>query len=382
MNKEDIIENLEEQLLTLERLLYTIFKNDVPTDEEFEKYSKKFIKIRGDYTELFKEYESEDELASIESTEDLSRRFILENSDEKIKDFFEIIYNLTLICFKKLKLWELAKENKEIITSLEYILSKEEVKSHEEILDRLLKEEKIEDIIKYLKYLQRIIIEDFKRNITPVEKYVKGEDFKFLIHSVNYKEYDETKQENYTASSLLTPRHTQTYRSGYGFIMAPKNIICASSSDQHTDITAKSDDEVTFSVIPRIDSIGKIEEECTNYSEVLLKEFNPIGIFCLTDGSKTLNLNYLRAQKLRERFPNLPLVDIDLTLYKEDLTEIRNSLINHINAKLGIYTEVNYDDYKDFFEAYLSLDHDEITEEELLDLYTSYQKRFDNKKNM
>ena len=90
----------------------------------------------------------------------------------------------------------------------------------------------------------------------------------------------------------------------------------------------------------------------------------------------SLNLNYLRALKLQESFPNLRIIDIDLTLYKEDLTEIRNSLINHINAYLGRFEEVDYEKYEEFFQKYLELKKEkELTEEEIINLFNKYQNK-------
>lgn len=373
MSKKELIENLEEQLLTLERLLYTINKVKAQTNEEYDKYEKEFAKIRGDYKQVFNLYEKKaDKVEDI--IEEFAKKFIEENDEEQIKNFLKIIYKLSKTCVKIIKIHKLTKEKEEIIKSLKYILPIKEVKSHEEILDGLLSEEKIESIAQYLKYLQKIILNDFTKQLTDIDDYKQGEDFKFLVHSISLKEYDKEKQEKETVSSLITQRHTKTYGTGYGFIMAPKNII-------YTSTTAQSEDDLSAPILPRIDSIQKMEDECTNYSEVLLEGFNPIGIFCLTDGSKGLNLNYKKAKKLKEMFPSLPLVDIDLTLYKGDLTEIRNSLIKHINARIGIYDEVNYEEYEGFFKKYLKLKANrEITEEDILELFTSYQKSLTSKK--
>ena len=377
----DIFENLLDSSLKLENLLYIISKIkeiDPILKEKFQKYEEEYIKVRGDYHELFKEIDEDLELEdlNIKGTSDFCKEYIKTKNKEEVKKLFEIIYNLSKISLKIIQINELKKEKEEIIKSLNYFLPKEEINKYEVELDLLFKKLDIDIIKEYLIKLQKIILEDFTTKITSIDDYKKGDYFKLLCYSVSFTNYDKKKQKKYTPTSLLTPRHTKTYREGYGFIMEPKNIICASKEDAHTDITSKNNDDVVESIIPRIDSIEKIEEECEDYSEILLEGFNPIGIFCLTDGSKTLNLNYLRALKLKEQFPNLKIIDIDLTRYKEDLTEIRNSLINHINAYLGRFEEVDYDKYEEFFQQYLELKNKkELTEEEIITLFNKYQKQ-------
>lgn len=371
--QESLKENLIDCMLNIERLLYYVnnLKNIEPKlKQKFEIAEAKFKKIRGNYIELFKEE------TNIKSTEEFCQEFIKSNDKNEIQKLFKLIYELSNMCLNIINFNELRQEKIEILKSLSYILTKEEIIRHEKNIDELFKNLDIEKIKAYLTELQEIILKDFASKITDINQYKKGQAFRLLCHSVDYTEYDKNKQEKFTAASLLTQEHTNTYRSGYGFIMKPDKILCASSKDQNTDITAKDKETITDRIMPRIDAIEKIEKECKDYSEVLLEGFNPIGIFCLTDGSKTLNLNYLKALKLKESFQDLKIIDIDLTLYKQDLTEIKNSLVNHINAYLGKYEEDNYDKYEEFFEKYLELkSKKELTEEEIISLFNEYQNQ-------
>lgn len=371
--QESLKENLIDCMLNIERLLYYVnnLKNIEPKlKPKFEIAAAKFKKIRGNYIELFKEE------TNIKSTEEFCQEFINNNDKNEIQKLFKLIYELSNMCLNIIYFNELRQEKIEILKSLSYILTKEEIIRHEKNIDELFKELDKEKIKAYLTELQEIILKDFASKITDIDQYKEGQAFRLLCHSVDYTDYDKNKQEKYTAASLLTQEHTNTYHSGYGFIMKPDKIVCASSKDQNTDITAKDKETITDRIMPRIDAIEKIEKECKDYSEVLLEGFNPIGIFCLTDGSKTLNLNYLKALKLKESFQDLKIIDIDLTLYKQDLTEIRNSLVNHINAYLGKYEEDNYDKYEEFFEKYLELkSKNELTEEEIISLFNEYQNQ-------
>ena len=123
----NILENLFDSTLKLENLLYKISKIkqiDPVLKEEFKKYETEFIKIRGNYFELFKEIDEdfEEEELNIKGTKKFCEEFIQTHSKEEVKNLLEIIYNLSKISLKIIQINELKKELKEIIKSLNYIL--------------------------------------------------------------------------------------------------------------------------------------------------------------------------------------------------------------------------------------------------------------------
>ena len=196
---DNLLENILDATLKLERLLYNISKIkeiDPVLKEKFKKYEKEFIKIRGNYFELFKEIEedTEEEKLNIKGTKKFCEDYIKTKSKKEIENLLRIIYNLSKISLKILQINELNKEKKEIIESLNYIISKEEIEKKEIELDLLFKKLDIEKIKEYLTNLQEIIKEDFKNKTTNPEDYKPGEDFKFLCYSVRFTKYNKKRQ--------------------------------------------------------------------------------------------------------------------------------------------------------------------------------------------
>ena len=389
MSKEEFLDFLELIIIKIERTLYTVnqikedvssLNNDILNNHE--KLLNNFISIRGNYLELFNELNDEDYASNIKSDEDFSLNII---NDKKSLD---ILLNTIIKLFETsnyiLKLRDLYIEYKEIIESLKYISNSKEIEEYKSVVNNYLNENPIdlEKLKNYLISLQKIILDDFKKEVTDIDSYKEGDYFKFICHSTNNTNWtDENK--NYISASLLTPKHMQTYNSGFGFILSPQNIVSAKASDQFTDNTADSDDDLNEKYINTVDSIQKIDKECKTYSEIIIKGFNPIGIFCLTDGSKNLNLNYYKAKRLQKVFPNLKIIQIDLTIYKtkDELIEERNNLINHINVSLGnFYDEVDYELYEPFWDEYLKMKKErKYSEEDIINLYLKYNEI--NKKN-
>lgn len=119
----NILENLFDSTLKLENLLYKISKIkqiDPVLKEEFKKYETEFIKIRGNYFELFKEIDEdfEEEELNIKGTKKFCEEFIQTHSKEEVKNLLEIIYNLSKISLKIIQINELKKEKKETLTAL------------------------------------------------------------------------------------------------------------------------------------------------------------------------------------------------------------------------------------------------------------------------
>ena len=249
----------------------------------------------------------------------------------------------------------------------------------------------LEKIEAYLRSLQEIILDDWKKGITPIEDYKPGSKFRFIGHSTNSEDFKGDFYSSLVSCSLFTEEFTDTYRSGFGFMFAPEAIVGADGSDMYVNNYTEDDEAMlNTTTVPKISSIGRVLEQCRRhreenkregspdkvYSEVVIKGFKPIGIFCFTVGEKTLNHNYLSAQKLQEQYPDLPIVEIDLTLYKdkEDLTWYRNRLIFEIekNINSSVLTKNNqyYDLYEYFWENYLKLKQSgQYCEGDIISLY-------------
>lgn len=280
-----------------------------------------------------------------------------------------------------------------VLDSLRYILDENRIKEIEKQYNDLLKQNPtgLDVIENYLKELQKIILDDWRAGITRIEDYKPGEKFKFIGHSTNAESIKGEFYSRLVSCSLYTEEFTDTYRSGFGFLFEPINIIGADGDDMYVDNYMDSDDNILVSTsIPPIASIGKVidimrknkraqidnGEEGNIYSEVIIKGFKPIGIFCFTVGEKALSFNYQSALKLKEQYPHLPLVEIDLSLYKslEELEPQKKRLIFEVEKSLNPRAQTRdkyyYDLYNLFWEEYLALKKTgKYDEDDIIDLY-------------
>lgn len=293
----------------------------------------------------------------------------------KAIDCIESLIDSSCIIFKQRDLGN-AKEI--VLGSLKYIVSPAEIMKYRQEYDDMLSEVPIdlEKIETYLKSLQEIILDDWRKGITSIEDYKPGSKFRFIGHSTNSEDFKGDFYSSLVSCSLFTEEFTDTYRSGFGFLFAPEAIVGADGSDMYVNNYTEDDEAMlNTTTVPKISSIGRILDQCRRhreenkrngstdkvYSEVVIKGFKPIGIFCFTVGEKALNRNYQSAKKLQEQYPDLPIIEIDLTLYKakEDLEWYRNRLIfeieKNINSSTLTKNERYYDLYEYFWQNYLKL---------------------------
>ena len=310
----------------------------------------------------------------------------LEQNIDKMINLVEIV---SLIAKKR----DLERAKNHVLDSLSYIIDENSINEIKKQYDTLL-EQYPTDLIrieKYLRDLQKIILDDWRIGTTKLEDYKPGDKFRFVGHSTDQERIKGEFSSRLVSCSLFTEEFTDTYRSGVGFLFEPINIVGADGADMYIDNYTDSDDNIlTSTSIPPIASIGKVlsklrqnkekqkkaGEKDNVYSEVIIEGFNPIGIFCFTVGEKTLSFNYNSALKLQEQFPHLPIIEIDLTLYKEleELEHQKERFIfeveKYLNPRAQTRDKYYYDLYQLFWEEYLELKKNgKYNENSIIDLY-------------
>ena len=309
--------------------------------------------------------------------------------EQNINKMLRLIESISLIAKKR----DLERAKETVLDSLSYIIDNEKILEYEKEYDRLLEQypTDLKRIENYLRGLQKIILEDWKVGTTRIEDYTPGDKFRFVGHSTDAECIKGEFSSRLVSCSLFTEEFTDTYRLGVGFLFEPINIIGADDDDMYIDNYSDFDDTIMNSTsIPPISSIGKVLDVLRNnkekqkssgregqiYSEVIIEGFNPIGIFCFTAGEKTLSINYQSALKLQEQFPHLPIIEIDLTLYKEldELEKAKERLIFEVEKSLNPRTQTRdkyyYDLYNLFWEKYLEMKKNkEYKEEDIVNLY-------------
>lgn len=333
---------------------------------------------------------------SMQSTNDrkifcsqLIRHAIYGDNPAKIVEFIEAVMDFYKVIKDIYKQNDLVNAKNSIIDSLEYICEPKQIEEYEKHFDTYLKSCDTSSSENYLNELQKIILADWHSKLTDPNNFVSGKPFRFLCHSTNTTNYKGDFLGNFVSTSLLTEKFTATYRKGFGFIMDDSNIVLASGNDMLVDNMADTEREITSSCVPIIDSVDKVLHdledniakpkksnlEATDYSEIVVKGFNPIAIFCLSNGSGELNENYQKGTILSQKF-NLPLIDIDLTLYKtgKDLIKLRNQLIKDIEKLLTgsgkAKSSEYYDNFDYFWNSYLTLKKkNKYTTVDIINLY-------------
>lgn len=316
----------------------------------------------------------------------------------------------------------------------------------------IIKDEIDKDKIDYIMHIFNKIVSNteniefkiFKSELTDVNKYQKGENFNFLVHAVTNGYNRLEKNSSITSTSLISEDNIGLFINednvnsyGYIFDIDLDNIVVSSNADIFSDIKVEYDNiefsdifekyysyndfEVKISPIfsHGIASISKIipisymkkinTDECIKingeklnydveeiYNEiVLLNNLSLVkkAVFVRTNGDKSISVDYKEAKKLAEKH-NLPLIEIDLSLYREknnldiltkkEEKKILRRFLEIVNEDKEIYklylkySKVSFD--KKCLDMYMDLrDKEYLNEEELKEyLISSLEKEKSN----
>ena len=239
----------------------------------------------------------------------------------------------------------------------------------------IIAEEIDKDKIDYIMHIFNKIVSNteniefkiFKSELTDVNKYQKGENFNFLVHAVTNGYNRLEKNSSITSTSLISEDNIGLFINednvnsyGYIFDIDLDNIVVSSNADIFSEIKVEYDNiefskifekyysyndfEVKISPIfsHGIASISKIipisymkkinTDECIKingeklnydveeiYNEIVVLNNSFLvkkAIFVRTNEHKSISIYYKKAKELSEKL-NLPLIEIDLSLYRE-----------------------------------------------------------------
>lgn len=157
----------------------------------------------------------------------------------------------------------------------------------------------------------------------------KENGFKYLIHNLAKGEIKGDFRTKYMSTSLITNRTMGVFggKSKYGLILKPKHIVSADYKDTYTN-NYRGDDEQLFNIKPPIKLPQEIEEICIEqtieangemlnydeasiYSEIVVDEYEVVGMYFISNGEGELSPNYERAKRMaKERGIELKELDI------------------------------------------------------------------------
>ena len=300
------------------------------------------------------------------------------------------------------------------------------------ILQNTLNEKKTDMIkINYIMYLfnkvvshtDNISFKVFKDELTKIEDYYPGRNFNFLVHTITSGNNRITNNSEITSASLINEENIALFSNSnsdntYGYILDCDldNIVVSCDADAFSDIQLESekkkisnrfdkyfnynDFQVKISPI-NVNGIAKIakiipinylkrinvdECICMNseklnydnfeiYNEIVLLNNEKLvkkGIFVRTLGDRSINQNYKEALELSKK-TNLPLVEIDLSLYREKNN--MDTLTVEEKAKIiKKFKNIIEFDNDIFFSYYFSNKHNNFSKE-CLDIYEDLRKK-------
>ena len=305
----------------------------------------------------------------------------LENFDNNsLYRLIELVNELYYFQVKIFKARDLFFLKDDLMNNLKDVCSLDIYNYYNNLYDSYLKEDILD--LKKLENLfleiQGIILDDWKSKLTNINDYKLGSDFNFICHSACSSNWSGDYYGRYISASLITDVHNYTYNKPFGFIMDPNDIIMTSSEDLFIRNNSDSLDNIYLSgVLPTVQSFKHVCDNTLYYNEVVLDSFNPIGIFCISDGSRELNPYYLEALNLQKNFPNLPIVDLDISFFASDYDTIfyRNDLVDAIEEELGIYSGGNndyYDYFSYFWDDFMTLKGSSYTSQDIINLFIKY----------
>lgn len=317
------------------------------------------------YNELIQRYV---DIRKIENKDDL--RSSLNRACEEIlekEDLISEVLDLGISIEKNyvdyyyLRDLDIAKNN--IEENLKYFVDQDTINTYVSKMDEALNKYDIETAKSILDEVQELTLKHYKEYVTDINKYKPGEEFRLICHSTPFTERKEDFKTRYVSTSLLSDKVFDTFAScNFGFILPPENIVGAKPRDMYVNNNLKDDSKLPYSSsVKTIDSPERLVEECAKlkelniennssqivYNEIAIDGFNPIGIFCISDGSKELNPYYQNAKKLQMQFPNLKIVDIDQTLYKTELQDVKKDLYQRIRERI-LKENPEYSNYSEY----------------------------------
>lgn len=364
-------------------ITYSMIKNEYyDFSNELNSFVYKFNSIGFDINSIIKDHGHEDGYF-LNKRKEIERFFYhcIYNSDNKsltgLIELVNMFYQFQVKVFKSRDLFNLKED---LMDNLKDVCSVDIYNYYNNLYESYLKEDTfdLEKIEKLFLEIQGVILDDWKANIDSVDSYKPGLPFKFICHSTNSNVWSGSYYSRFVSASLLTENHTYTYNQPYGFIMNPNDIIMTDSEDLYIRNNSDDLDNIYLSgVLPTVKSFKNVDENTIYYNEIVLDGFNPIGIFCISDGSKELNPYYLDALELKKKFPNLPILDFDLSYFANDIDTIlyRNALVDTIEEEIGIYHSGNsnyYEYFSYFWNDFMNLKKGNYSSRDIINLFKKY----------
>lgn len=259
----------------------------------------------------------------------------------------------------------------------------------------------IRRIQEYIDKYNEHALEIWKEYLTKVEDG-KENDFRYLIHNCSKGEIEDDIRTRALSSSLITNKTMGVFggKSRYGLILKPKHIISADYQDSYT-FNEREEGQELFNIKPPIRLPQEIEKICIEqtieangemlnydkaniYSEIVVDEYEVVGMYYISNGEKELSPNYDRAKRMADA-SGLKLKELDISKCRQDNgLELMTQESQKEFCRTVLYKYCCQDEklkkeyfnsgssfvennYKDFYDKYVKLkENPEYTSEDIL----------------
>ncbi len=277
-------------------------------------------------------------------------------NNKKIPDLVKVIDNIYQID-KSIEKYFLTRDlitaKDDTIINMKYFMSEEDISLFDRAYTVASLNKDTVTMKKILENVQEKILVEWANYFGNLDT-MTDDNFCFLGHSSKTIEYNNKFKTRYVSCSLYNQDVNDAFNNDFGFIMAPSNIVGASSSDMYADNEAiDAGDLLNYSSIRKIDHPQRLIDECLIlkneniandkitpvYSEVIQDGFSPIAIFGFTNGAKSYDYNYRSAYELQKSFPSLKVYIFDVMKCKKgrELESFKLELVDSLLEKIVSY---------------------------------------------
>lgn len=349
--------------------LLRLYYNDITTDMSYSVFDTIVTGFINDCNTNFKVYENiEFDKIKIEEYKELLPQnspnkkyhnitsYYLKN--EKIPDLVKVIDNIYQID-KSIEKYFLTRDlitaKEDTIINMRYFMSEEDISLFDKAYTIASSNNDTVTMKNLLENVQEKILVEWANYFEDLD-VMNDDNFCFLGHSSRTREYKGDFKTRYVSCSLYNQDINDAFNNDFGFIMAPNNIVGASSSDMYADNEAIDDTSLlNYSSVRIISHPQRLIDECLKikkenidndkvipvYNEVIQDGFCPIAIFCFTNGAKSYDYNYIWAYELQKNFPNLEVYTFDVMKHKKgkELESFKLELVDSLLEKMVSYVD-------------------------------------------
>ena len=199
--------------------------------------------------------------------------------EDKLGEILDISYNLNEEIKKYYLMRDLISAKNDCIENMKYFVDENIILQWSNEYNKAIESKDTKKMQNMLENVQNAILREWKKYLQNIEN-MNDDNFAFIGHSTSSTKFEKEFYSKYISTSLLTQDVNDTYRSGYGFIFAPKNIVGANANDMYVNNYAENQDMLLYySAIKKIDHPKRLIEKCKIQKQENLDNSNDKSVY-------------------------------------------------------------------------------------------------------